>query len=153
MNKEPVTSSLTLERFAPYRLSVLSNKVSASIAATYRDKFALSVTEWRIMAVLGEYPGLSAEEVSHKTQIEKSILSRAIQKLLKRHLIERSVDEADRRRHSLVLSTLGDDIYQQIVPLSLDYEKELLACFSASERKQFSDLVDRLSDHAHSLLV
>ena len=142
---------LTLERFAPYRLSVLSNRVSTSIASAYRDRFALSVTEWRIMAVLGEYPGLSGEEVSNKTQIEKSMLSRSIQKLLARHLLERNVDEQDRRRQVLNLSELGNDIYAQIVPLSLDYEKRLLACFNAQERKQFSQLIDRLSEHAKSL--
>lgn len=151
MSQNRAANELTLDRFAPYRLSILSNQVSSGIAATYRDKFALSVTEWRIMAVLGEYPGLSGEEVSNKTQIEKSILSRAIQKLLNRHLIERSIDDADRRRHNLVLSPLGGDIYRQIVPLSLAYEKELLGCFSAAERKQFSQLIDRLSAHAQSL--
>lgn len=144
-------STLTLERFAPYRLSVLSNRVSSSIATTYRDKFALSVTEWRIMAVLGEYPGLAGEEVSHKTQIEKSILSRAIQKLLVRHLITRDVDQDDRRRHVLTLSSLGEEIYSQIVPFSLAYEKRLLACFNEQEQQQFSELIDRLSEHAKTL--
>ena len=65
---------LTLERYLPYRLSILSNKVSGIVAQTYKDKFALSVTEWRIMAVLGEYSGISADEVSLKTQIEKSLI-------------------------------------------------------------------------------
>lgn len=82
-------SILTLERYLPYRLSILSNRVSGRIAETYGDKFAISVTEWRIMAVLGEYPGISADEVSNKTQIEKSILSRAISKLLNRNLRNR----------------------------------------------------------------
>ena len=149
--KKQSSPRLTLERFAPYRLSILSNQVSSNIAAAYRDKFALSVTEWRIMAVLGEYPGVSGEEVSLKTQIEKSILSRAIQKLLKRNLIERSTDQADRRRQILTLSELGEDIYNQIVPLSLDYEKKLLACFNAKEQALFSSLIDRLYQHAKSV--
>ena len=80
---------LQLERYLPYRLSILSNRVSSRVAETYSDKFALSITEWRIMAVLGEYPGISADEVSLKTQIEKSILSRAINKLLSRHFVAR----------------------------------------------------------------
>ena len=142
---------LTLERFAPYRLSILSNRISAAISATYKDRFALSVIEWRIMAVLGEYPGISAEEVSVKTQIEKSILSRAVQKLLKRHLVERSIDNNDRRRQMLTLSKLGKEIYDQIVPLSLDYEKKLLSCFNAKERKEFSAYVDRLYEHAEDM--
>jgi DNA-binding MarR family transcriptional regulator len=96
----------------------LSNRVSASIASAYRDRFALSVTEWRIMAVLGETPGQSGEEVSNKTQIEKSILSRSIKKMLARNLIERTIDTQDRRRQVLKLSDVGKDIYSEIVPLS-----------------------------------
>ena len=91
---------LTLERFLPYRLSILSNRISEIIAETYKNKFALSIVEWRIMAVLGEYPGASADEVSAKIQIEKSIVSRALQKLLKRHLVVREVDQSDRRRQN-----------------------------------------------------
>ena len=150
-NTSEMAPRLTLERFAPYRLSILSNRVSDIIAATYNDKFGLSVIEWRIMAVLGEFPGVSGEEVSVKTQIEKSILSRAVQKLLKRHLVERTVDDEDRRRQILKLSTLGMDIYHQIVPISLAYEQQLLACFSKQERKQFSGYIDRLYEHAETV--
>lgn len=148
MRKKSPKQPLKLDRFVPYRLSILSNRISTAIANTYRDRFALSVTEWRIMAVLGEYPGLSGEEVSNKTQIEKSILSRAIRKLLNRNLIERSVDADDRRRQNLRLSDLGEDIYQQIVPLSLEYEAGLMGCFDAEEQAQFSAFVDRLYEHA-----
>lgn len=152
MSKEKRASAkLTLERFIPYRLSVLSNRVSAGVAAAYRDRFALSVTEWRIMAVLGEFPGLSGEEVSHKTQIEKSILSRAIQKLLKRNLVRRSVDDQDRRRQVLTLSKLGSDIYTQVVPLSLDYQEMLLSCLSTTEQERFEQYIDRMIEHARNL--
>jgi DNA-binding MarR family transcriptional regulator len=149
--KESLDAELTLERFLPYRLSVLSNRVSAGVAASYRDRFALSVTEWRIMAVLGEFPGLSGEEVSNKTQIEKSILSRAVQKLLKRNLIKRSVDKHDRRRHVLNLSALGQEIYNQIVPLSLDYQEKLLSCLNDAEQERFSRYIDRMIAHAKAL--
>ena len=142
---------LTLERFLPYRLSILSNKVSDIVAQTYKDKFALSITEWRIMAVLGEYPGISADEISVKTQLEKSILSRAISKLLKRNLIDRITAADDRRRSEIYLSETGKNVYEEIVPLSYDYEKQLLSCLSPSEKQVFSELIDRLYGHADSL--
>ena len=146
--KHPV---LTLERYLPYRLSILSNLVSGRIAETYVDKFALSVTEWRIMAVLGEYPGISADEVSLKTQIEKSILSRAIAKLLGRHLLARELSPQDRRRSMLSLTDTGQSVYEEIVPVAYQMEQELLACFSAEEQDLFSELVDRLYRHAGEL--
>ena len=134
---------LTLERYLTYRLSILSKRVSGRIAETYGDEFAISVTEWRIMAVLAEYLDISADEVSNKTRIEKSILSRAISKLLNRNLLNREIDPADKRRSMLKLSSTGQSIY--------DMEKELLNCFNAEETEAPSKLVDRLYEHARQL--
>lgn len=142
---------LTLERYLPYRLSILSNKVSGIIAEHYKNKFALSVTEWRIMAVLGEYPDISADEVSSKTRIEKSLISRAVSRLLQRHLIIRDVDSSDRRRSQLALTETGLAVYDDIVPLSYEYEQLLQQCFSEEERKEFSRLIDRLYEHAGTI--
>jgi len=144
-------SVLTLERFLPYRLSILSNRISGIIAETYRDKFALSITEWRIMAVLGETPGSSADEVSVKIQIEKSIVSRALQKLLARNLVDREMDESDRRRQNLSLTKVGLEIYQQVVPLSYGYQDQLHECFTKEERKVFDSLIDRLNTHIQAI--
>jgi len=146
-------SILTLERYLPYRLAILSNRISGMIAETYKDKFALTVTEWRIMAVLGEYPGASADEVSIKIQIEKSIVSRSLQKLLKRHLVKREVDKADRRRQNLTLTKTGQDVYRQIIPVSYDYEDQLLKCFNKEERAVFDGFIDRLYAHADTIEV
>ena len=49
----PGHAQLDLEHFLPYRLSVLSNRVSGTIARIYTERFQLSITEWRGMAVLG----------------------------------------------------------------------------------------------------
>ena len=51
---------LVLEHFLPYRLSVLSNRISQAIADTYAARFGIGITEWRVIAVLGRNPGLSA---------------------------------------------------------------------------------------------
>lgn len=142
---------LILERYLPYRLSILSNKVSGLVARSYKDKFALSVTEWRIMAVLGEYPDVSADEISVKTQIEKSLISRAISKLLKRQLIVREVSKEDKRRSQISLSASGYSVYEEIVPCSLHNENELLSCLSEQEQTLLSELIDRLYAHAEGL--
>lgn len=151
MTQHTSKSLLTLERYLPYRLSILSNKVSGIVAQTYRDKFALSVTEWRIMAVLGEYPGISADEVSAKTQIEKSLISRSISQLLKRQLIQRSISNEDKRRSQLQLSTTGYEVYSEIVPLSLEYERRLLECLTTEQERYLSDVIDILYQHASRL--
>lgn len=144
-------SELTLEKYLPYRLSILSNLVSGMIARAYEDKFALSISEWRIIAVLGEYPRSSADDISKTTRTEKSIISRALQRLLKRRLIKREVSVTDRRRQHLTLTKNGMDIYQQVVPLSYEYEQKLLECFSEREQASFDKLVEKLYCHAEEI--
>src|SRR5690606_42112870 len=73
---------LDLDRFLPYRLSVLSNAVSAAIAREYAERFRLGITEWRVMAVLGLDPGLSASEVAGRTALDKVAGSRAVARLV-----------------------------------------------------------------------
>lgn len=151
ISTEAQTPLLTLERYLPYRLSILSNKVSTLVAQAYKDKFALSITEWRIMAVLGEYSGISADEISIKTQIEKSLISRAINKLVSRKLIERSISQEDKRRSQIALSETGYEVYAEIVPMSLAYEATLLGALDKHEQAELSQLIDRLYAHADRL--
>lgn len=142
---------LKLERFLPYRMSITSNKISSLIADSYRDKFALSITEWRIMAILGEYPGSSADAVCQRTQMEKSIVSRAVSKLLQRKLISREIDPDDRRRSQLTLTGTGESVYADVIPVSYAYEEALQACFSDTEREQFGRMLDKLYQQAEQV--
>ena len=135
---------LKLERFLPYRLSVLSNRISGEIAALYQDRFGISVTEWRVMAVLGRYPDVSAVEVAEHTAMDKVAVSRAVNALIERGLLLRDIHSDDRRRSVLSLSTDGFAIYDQIVPLARDYERRLLDSLSATEIKRFDALLDAL---------
>lgn len=135
---------LELEAFLPYRLSVLSNRVSQAIARIYAERFDLSITEWRLMAVLGRFPGLTAGELVERTAMDKVAVSRAVAGLMASGRIERGSDERDRRRVPLKLSAAGREVYAQVAPLALDYERGLLAGLSAAERSQLDDLVERL---------
>ena len=139
---------LQLESFLPYRLSLLSNAVSGAIAAVYGDKFAISMPEWRIMMILAEYPDVSADEVCRRTKIEKSVVSRAVARLLKRHFINREIDEDDRRRSILRLSETGLSVYDEVMPIARDYEAKLLSGLTAEEMKTFNAMIDKLLEKA-----
>lgn len=139
-------AQLDLEHFLPYRLSVLANRVSGTLARAYSQRFGLTVTEWRIMAVLGRYPGLSANELAERTAMDKVAISRAVARLLESGDLLRSFDRADRRRSKLRLSKAGFAIYDQIVPLALAFERDLLADLKDVERDTLFTLLDRLDE-------
>lgn len=140
---------LELERFVPYRLSVISNHVSQTIADAYAERFGIGITEWRVLAVLGRYPELSASAVAERTAMDKVAVSRAVSRLLGTGLIERETHGSDRRRSVLRLSTPGYRVYDQVVPMALDYERALLAGFSDEERATLDRLLTRLDQASH----
>ncbi|RDZ27175.1 MarR family winged helix-turn-helix transcriptional regulator [Lysobacter silvisoli] len=145
MNK-PRHAELDLEHFLPYRLSVLSNRVSGAIARVYSERFALSITEWRVMAVLGRYPGLSANEVAQRTAMDKVAVSRAVARLTEAGRLERETHDDDRRRSVLQLSPDGYKIYDEVAPLALAFERRLLDGIDATERGLLFRLLDRLDE-------
>jgi DNA-binding MarR family transcriptional regulator len=141
---------LRLEKFLPYRLSVLSNRVSNAIAQAYGQRFELTIPAWRVMAILGRFPDLSAAELVEQTAMDKVAISRAVSVLFKNDYITRSEDPADRRRQVLNLSPLGREVYERIVPLAQQYENDLMASLSAEERQQLDSIIEKLMDRAQA---
>jgi DNA-binding MarR family transcriptional regulator len=137
----PGHAVLELDRFLPYRLSVLSNRISQDIAALYAERFALTVTEWRVLAVLGRYPALSAGEVAERTAMDKVAVSRAVGTLLAAGRIKRRLHGEDRRRSVLALSAKGYRVYDEVAPLALAYEQRLLEGLRADERAALDRLL------------
>jgi DNA-binding MarR family transcriptional regulator len=126
--------TLELDRFLPYRLSVLSNTVSTAIAGAYQQRFGLTIPEWRVLAVLAMNPGLSAAEVAQRTAMDKVAVSRAVASLLKHRRIARQTARADRRRSLLKVAPAGQRVYAQVVPFALAYERALLEPLNARDR-------------------
>src|SRR4029077_17473423 len=136
---------LDLEHFVPYRLSVLTNRVSSAIARQYSDRFALSIPEWRAMAVLGGTEGLSARDVAERTAMDKVQVSRAIESLVRARRVQRQADASDGRIMRLSLTPRVRAIYEEVVPLALHLEELFLSALARDERRTLEMLLDKLS--------
>ena len=144
---------LDLDRFLPYRLSVLSNRVSSAIAKIYSERFKLTIPEWRVMAVLGGTSGLSARDLAERTAMDKVQVSRAVDTLVRARRVGRSADAADGRIQRLALTAKGRAIYDEVVPLALHLEEVFLSALSPTERGQLDALMAKLARRAHLLAV
>jgi DNA-binding MarR family transcriptional regulator len=144
-------SSLVLEDYLPYRLSVLSNLVSRALARLYEQRFGLTVAEWRIMAVLARFGPLSANAVCDRTAMDKVQVSRAVARAVDNGLVDRGIDALDRRRSVLTLTSKGRGIHDQIVPLAVNLQANLLGSLSAEENCRLNDMLTRLYSRAREL--
>ncbi len=143
--------TIDLDRFLPYRLSVLTNVVSSTIAEAYQRRFGLSIPEWRVLAVLARHPGVSAAEVARLTRMDAVAVSRAVARLLAAGRLRRSIARDDRRRSVLAVTATGTAVYREVAPLALGYERELLATLDAAERAALDRALDTLTTRAQAL--
>lgn len=148
MSDKPHPAPLRLSTFLPFRLSVLSNAVSQRIAALYDREFGLSIWQWRVMAVIGDTPGISATEIGQRTQMDKVAVSRAIAGLIEMGYLERRQSQEDARRSYLDLTPAGHDIYDLIVPLALSEEAKLVSALNAEELAELTRLMTKLAKAA-----
>ncbi|MGY6554144.1 MAG: MarR family winged helix-turn-helix transcriptional regulator [Wenzhouxiangella sp.] len=135
---------IKLEEFLPYRLSVLANQVSQGIARIYAERFGLSITEWRVIAILGRFEDIPAAMVAERSAMDKVAVSRAVRRLLDAKLIQRREGSGDRREKPLALTEPGRRVYGQVAPAALAFEERLLDSLTAAERRSLDKILDKL---------
>ena len=140
-----------LSEFLPYRLSVTSNAVSQRIAQEYRNRWGLSVPEWRVMAVLGDSGAHTQRELTTMTIMDKVAVNRACKVLEDRGLAVRKPNAQDGRSHLLQLTPGGAAMHGQIMPLALEMERRLFTNFTDEEIEGFRSLLGRLREEIDDL--
>ncbi|WP_037545266.1 MarR family winged helix-turn-helix transcriptional regulator [Stappia stellulata] len=149
-----MTSSLPpleLESFLPYRLNVLAETVSQSLAGVYRRRYGITVPEWRLIATLGQFGTVTAKGIGHHSRMHKTKVSRAAATLEARALIRREPNSQDMRESFLALTEDGRAIYETLAPQARDFAQALVAGFSSSERAALDGLLERLMLRAQEL--
>lgn len=143
--------AFTIEQFLPFRLSILSNRLTRAAAHVYSQRFRLSAPEWRAMAVLGRYGAMTANRVVARTAMDKVRVSRAVARLTAAGYITRRVDPTDHRRAILDFTPQGASTYHQIVPWLRAVQEEILAGLDARERSFLEQVLIKLDQHSAAI--
>ena len=139
------TARLDLFKFVPFRLNRLAAEVSSALSTEYQERYGLDIPGWRVLATLGfRKDPCSAQFVAECTRTHKSTISRAVTALMQRGFIERVENENDRREFRLRLTRKGRALYEELFPLLLQREQEILGCLTAQERRDFATLLGKL---------
>lgn len=67
----------------------------------------LAMEHWRIIAVVGDHPGIAMGSVAASAVVPPATLTRHMDKLVERGVVVRHVDPADKRRVVVALSPAG----------------------------------------------
>jgi DNA-binding MarR family transcriptional regulator len=136
-NESAPLPKFQLEQFLPYQMAVLSNRVSDDFSRMYREKFGISVSEWRVVAHLYQAEKVSIREIYKRVQMDKSKASRAAARLEKSGYLLKKVNPADRRLVELSLTDKGRAMHDEIGPMGVAFQQDILDVLPKRDRARF----------------
>ena len=136
-------SGFDLNGFLPYQLAVLASRVSREFSTLYKQKFGISVAEWRVVAHLSQAGSVSVREIHRRVDMDKSKVSRAASRLESRGFVTKSANPEDGRLVSLALTESGRAMIDEMTPIAREFEASVLAELG-EDAQAFKELIARM---------
>lgn len=136
-----------VERSPRYRLAMLSRMWTSSSERIYEQQFGVTLSEWRIIAIVGGEQPINAGAIADRGLLEKSHISRLVARLVERGILNAEVDEFDGRKSWLRLTEAGRSIFDSIAVLSLQRDEMFLAPLTKRERNALDAILNKLIRH------
>ena len=134
-----------------YQLWVLSN-LTAKPFPRFGAEFDLNLTAWRVLLTVADRPGITAQELSEYSGLDKMIVSRAVRGLEEQGRLVREGSESDRRMRHLSLTDEGWKVYAKVARAALAREAQIYDRLSPRELATLRRLLKKLSRQARASL-
>ncbi|MFV0491080.1 MAG: MarR family winged helix-turn-helix transcriptional regulator [Pseudorhodobacter sp.] len=135
----------SLSGFTPYRTAVVAQLLSEGLSYQYRERFGISIPDWRVLVHLIHSGGGSVRDIEQQVVMEKSKVSRAVARLEARKLISKRPNPGDKRLLHLALTPKGERMMRELLPLADNFQQRVEACLGA-DLEAFERGLDRIWD-------
>lgn len=139
-------NSFDLQLFLPYLLNQAAEASSLGFQKTYKSRYGMLRTEWRVLFHLGLYGRMRAQDIVARASIHKTKVSRAVQALEERRFLKREQDQEDRRREHLELTKIGRRAYEDLYQVAQDFEAKLTTEMTTEELAELRRLLKLLEE-------
>ena len=139
-----------LDSYLPYLLNRAGSRIATSFSERVRPLGA-TLQMWRVLAALREKDGRRMGDLSETTSIEVSTLTRLVDTMEKKGLVDRRRDGDDARAVLLHVTPAGRRLTERLLPIAEHYEKAALAGFNAAEADKLRTALRRLYANMEAL--
>ncbi|MEM9812989.1 MAG: MarR family winged helix-turn-helix transcriptional regulator [Pseudomonadota bacterium] len=133
-----------LMEFLPYRLAILSERVSRRLATDYERTHGLTVAEWRVLVHLLRVEAASVRDIRDYANLDKPKVSRAVARLEEAGLVKKRRGSGDGRLVAISLTDAGRAAMAEVLPAAQDVEARLLSALNATELETLSRVMEKL---------
>lgn len=120
-----MSADFDLDTFLPYLLNQAAEAASRAFAQVYRTGYAMTRTQWRVLANLGKFGAMTARDICRISHLEKTKVSRAVANLEERGWLSREPLPGDRRAEILRLTPEGHGVFDRLGALAADHDRHL----------------------------
>lgn len=113
----------------------------------------VSISQCYALDLLGEHGEMTMLALAHKMFLDKSTTSRIVDPLVKRQLIARRFDPADRRIILVALTAAGSKLLAEIRDCQVTSQRQILERIPAAQRQQLIESLQLLSQAVHDWLA
>lgn len=131
----------------PGRLIAVLHRRSNAFWAGRLQGSGLSVAEHPLMFMLYQGDGLTQEEISQHLSVDKSAVTRALQSLEAKGMVERRKDKNDRRCNRIFLTDRAETLRGLVESSRVSWNETLQKGMSQEERETFIRLLDKAAEN------
>lgn len=132
-----------LDRHIFYLFGQIYGRRDQQLAKSLR-LFRLSVPQWRVMAALVDLGSCTINRLSDLTVVDRTTLSRTLDRMERNGLVARRRAEADKRSYEIRLTSAGRAMFRRIWPVMSYHNARAVAGLSAREMAQLRAIIEKM---------
>ena len=120
---------------------VLTYQSFEQYSAPHLKSIGLTMTQFDVIATLGNQPPMTCKDLGDKTLVTKGTLTGVLERLEDKGIIQRSVNQADARSQMIGLTKKGQQLFERVFPEHLQH---LQKAFGQLSKQDLQDLTQSL---------
>ena len=147
------SSAQSMLDYMSHRLQRLGHLTKVAALQSCEERWEVTLRDVRLMRLVAIEPGLIFGRLVALAMLEKSMVSKLVNALVRQGLLRREMDTTDARQIHLFLSATGDSLVAQSMELDAQLEAWLVESPTDEERDTFMRCIDKLTAKLPELLV
>jgi DNA-binding MarR family transcriptional regulator len=132
------------DRYVPFIIISISNNLYRRASQFYQSRFAIGVTEWRVLSALAAEPNSTANRLCQIAQLDKAAASRSLKVLESGGHVAIAPHKSDARKRTVNFTPAGLALYEKVLGVAIKRQERMVSGLSAEEISTLIGLLRRV---------
>jgi MarR family transcriptional regulator for hemolysin len=109
-----------------------------------KNGFDITIDQWLVLKTILDNPCMTQQQIAINVFKDYASITRIIEILVKKRVLERQFHSTDRRRYDLRITKSGLEILEGLTPIIISNRKQALSGITTSEIEIFRNTLDKI---------